>query len=92
MNQTTKVSVRRAPRVRQAKLKSVTFTGCWTCRTRKVKCDERQENGCAACEKARIDCEGYRVNLCWLTGKSQHQKGLRRRQMKLGAPWMPNIA
>ncbi|KAJ9130972.1 Fungal transcriptional regulatory protein, N-terminal [Pleurostoma richardsiae] len=34
-------------RVRPPKLKSVTFTGCWTCRSRKIKCDERRRNGCA---------------------------------------------
>lgn len=33
-------------------------TGCLTCRTRRVKCDERKPE-CARCEAANIECAGY---------------------------------
>ncbi|KAJ5682204.1 hypothetical protein N7462_005369 [Penicillium macrosclerotiorum] len=33
-------------------------TGCLTCRTRRVKCDERKPT-CARCEKANVECAGY---------------------------------
>lgn len=33
-------------------------TGCLTCRTRRVKCDERKPN-CERCERANLECAGY---------------------------------
>ncbi|KAJ5988516.1 hypothetical protein N7481_003726 [Penicillium waksmanii] len=33
-------------------------TGCLTCRTRRVKCDERKPD-CERCEVANIECSGY---------------------------------
>lgn len=33
-------------------------TGCLTCRTRRVKCDERKPN-CERCEIANVECAGY---------------------------------
>ncbi|KKK19091.1 hypothetical protein P175DRAFT_0465447 [Aspergillus ochraceoroseus IBT 24754] len=44
---------------------SKTFTGCWTCRTRKVKCDETRPV-CTQCMTKRLDCAGYGVRLHWL--------------------------
>lgn len=41
------------------------FDGCWTCRSRKVKCD-LQKPVCARCTGARIACAGYDVKLGWL--------------------------
>ncbi|KAI2692787.1 transcriptional regulator family: Fungal Specific TF [Penicillium roqueforti] len=79
-------------RIRQAKQKSVTFTGCWTCRSRKVKCDERQENGCRVCQKSRLECAGYGVNLCWITDKKRDIQGLRRRQVRLEQSTSPSIS
>ncbi|KAJ5301955.1 hypothetical protein N7508_006818 [Penicillium antarcticum] len=75
---------RQSPARPQKKPKTVTFTGCWTCRSRKVKCDERQKNGCGVCEKSGLECAGYGVNLCWVTGKIQKFQGFRRRQIGLG--------
>ncbi|WAO95781.1 Zn(2)-C6 fungal-type domain-containing protein [Fusarium falciforme] len=42
-----------------------TFTGCWTCRSRKVKCDEARPR-CRHCLKKGIECEGYDIRLHWL--------------------------
>lgn len=33
-------------------------TGCLTCRTRRIKCDERKP-GCERCENANFECAGY---------------------------------
>ncbi|KAL4877604.1 fungal-specific transcription factor domain-containing protein [Aspergillus karnatakaensis] len=44
--------------------KSVSYSGCWTCRKRRVKCDERPGT-CRACERAKIKCAGYDVRLIW---------------------------
>lgn len=41
-----------------------TFTGCWTCRARKIKCDLRRPT-CFRCEKANLDCAGYSIKLRW---------------------------
>ncbi|RMX89127.1 hypothetical protein D0869_01099 [Hortaea werneckii] len=42
-----------------------TFTGCWTCRWRKVKCDETGPP-CLQCRAKSIACEGYGIRLQWL--------------------------
>lgn len=41
-----------------------TFTGCWTCRSRKVKCDLRRPT-CERCEKSSLECGGYDIKLRW---------------------------
>lgn len=41
-----------------------TFTGCWTCRSRKVKCDLRRPS-CKRCEKSGLECGGYDIKLRW---------------------------
>ncbi|KAJ5182260.1 hypothetical protein N7449_012407 [Penicillium cf. viridicatum] len=40
----------------------MTFTGCWTCKARKVRCDERPFT-CKNCEKRGIPCGGYDIRL-----------------------------
>ncbi|KAJ2988737.1 hypothetical protein NUW58_g3825 [Xylaria curta] len=42
-----------------------TFTGCWTCRSRKVKCDEGRPR-CRVCLSRDLACEGYGARLQWL--------------------------
>ncbi|TPX11721.1 uncharacterized protein E0L32_007458 [Thyridium curvatum] len=51
--------------------KTKTFTGCWTCRARRVKCDEAHPF-CNRCTHSRLACEGYGVRLAWKEG---HGKG-----------------
>lgn len=41
-----------------------TRTGCWTCRTRRKKCDEGRPF-CQACQVLGLVCEGYGVRLKW---------------------------
>ncbi|GAW16856.1 hypothetical protein ANO14919_063000 [Xylariales sp. No.14919] len=57
-----------------------TFTGCWTCRSRKVKCDEGRPQ-CRVCLSRGLACEGYGARLQWLTpdtgdGENSHSIAL----------------
>lgn len=40
------------------------FSGCWTCRSKHIKCDEGKPT-CKRCERSGITCEGYGVRLSW---------------------------
>lgn len=42
-----------------------TYSGCWTCRARKVKCDEGRPC-CRQCRRNGRECEGYNVRLRWV--------------------------
>lgn len=44
--------------------KTKTFTGCGTCRLRKIKCDLRKPS-CSRCERSGLICAGYQIVLCW---------------------------
>ncbi|KAF1933524.1 uncharacterized protein M421DRAFT_199106 [Didymella exigua CBS 183.55] len=41
------------------------FTGCWTCRSRRVKCDEAAPE-CERCRQMGVTCEGYGLRLSWV--------------------------
>lgn len=41
-----------------------TFSGCWTCRLRKLKCDATRPK-CVRCQKANVECKGYNIVLVW---------------------------
>lgn len=41
------------------------FTACWTCRRRGVRCDTAQPD-CSQCIRSRLRCEGYHVRLAWV--------------------------
>lgn len=51
--------------VARSKKRTKTFTGCWTCRERKVKCDET-EPVCLQCRRKGVSCKGYSARLQWL--------------------------
>ncbi|KAI5905741.1 Arginine metabolism regulation protein II [Candida parapsilosis] len=44
--------------------KERTFDGCWTCRSRKVKCDLTKPI-CMRCAKSKRECLGYAIRLRW---------------------------
>ncbi|KAF4991500.1 hypothetical protein FGRMN_7774, partial [Fusarium graminum] len=46
--------------------RAMTFTGCWTCKARKIACDERPI-ACKNCEKRGVTCGGYSIRLRWLS-------------------------
>lgn len=58
---------------------------CWTCRKRRVKCDERPV-ACKCCENAGLACGGYDVELIWDAGERGEGSGSRRfrRQIRPG--------
>lgn len=49
-------------KVRQRAFNRRTFSGCVTCRRRKVKCDGRRPK-CLRCEKSKKECSGYGFKL-----------------------------
>ncbi|CCF60824.1 hypothetical protein KAFR_0L02130 [Kazachstania africana CBS 2517] len=53
-------SINKRSRIQRAK----TFTGCWTCRARKVKCDLTRPS-CTRCERSGLKCGGYDIKLRW---------------------------
>ncbi|KAI0867757.1 fungal-specific transcription factor domain-containing protein [Hypoxylon argillaceum] len=68
-------SIRANPR---ASKRTKTFTGCWTCRSRKVKCDETRPQ-CRVCLNRHLACEGYGVRLQWLapdTGNGENDQSI----------------
>ncbi|KAL6887165.1 fungal-specific transcription factor domain-containing protein [Trichoderma longibrachiatum] len=62
------------------------FSACWTCRRRRVKC-----NGgglpCIPCRKHKVECEGYGVKLVWVDPKTGAYPPFRRRSMDLEHTW-----
>ncbi|KAK3337800.1 hypothetical protein B0T19DRAFT_413539 [Cercophora scortea] len=52
-------------RTATTKQRTKCFTGCWTCRSRRVKCDEATPT-CRRCRQFGVQCEGYGVRLSWV--------------------------
>jgi hypothetical protein len=46
--------------------------GCWTCRCRRKKCDERAQP-CETCESLRLPCHGYGERPGWMDGDIQEK-------------------
>ncbi|KUJ17523.1 uncharacterized protein LY89DRAFT_668838 [Mollisia scopiformis] len=46
--------------------------GCWTCRLRRKKCDERQPV-CTTCEQLKITCYGYGTKPDWMDGGAKEK-------------------
>lgn len=61
----------------------MTFSGCFTCRARGVKCDE-QRPACRCCTKTKRVCEGYGVRLIW---EEDRQRTLNLRSHRRHLPW-----
>lgn len=56
--------------------RSKTYVGCWTCRSRRVKCDAVRPT-CNRCARGNHFCEGYGIRLVWdrREGEAQNPKG-----------------
>lgn len=53
--------------------KEKTFTGCWSCRASKVKCDLTRPE-CLRCTRTPgKKCKGYGISLTWVDASSAHQ-------------------
>ena len=64
--------------VKPSKSRTKTFTGCWTCRARRVKCDDEKPH-CNRCRRSGWQCEGYGVRLGWsqTPGIRSHRRQVR---------------
>ncbi|CAI4524656.1 CPA_1a_G0028120.mRNA.1.CDS.1 [Saccharomyces cerevisiae] len=49
----------------RSKHQTKNFSGCWTCRSRKVKCDLGHPS-CNECKRLGLQCAGYDIKLYWL--------------------------
>lgn len=81
---------RKNPEARKAVAGSVprgrTFTGCWNCRSRKVKCDQKAPR-CGPCQKRGIPCSGYASKLVWVTSDKKSYQPNRRRFLPCESTW-----
>lgn len=59
------------------KPRTKTFTGCWTCRDRRVKCDDEHPH-CRRCRRSGWVCKGYGLRLGWdqTPGGRSHRRQL----------------
>jgi arginine metabolism regulation protein II len=64
-----KVSKGRISRIKRTK----TFSGCWTCRSRGVKCGEERPT-CQRCRHSKLACGGYEVGLVWPDQRSTQRR------------------
>ncbi|OJI97593.1 hypothetical protein ASPVEDRAFT_24536 [Aspergillus versicolor CBS 583.65] len=65
-----------------------TFTGCMTCRTRHLKCDETRP-GCRRCADAQLDCSGYpgyRAAVQWKEVRGLSDFGISQTEPAASAP------
>jgi len=74
---------RKAAKPRQPIKHTKTFSACWTCRKRHVKCDELRPE-CARCVKGGFECQGYGIKLVWIDPDTQEREQNIRRA--IGAP------
>lgn len=74
------------PAVKKERSRRRTFTGCWTCRSRKVKCDEKKPI-CLACLRMGLACAGYEPKLVWVEDENQPHISCGRRYMKCESVW-----
>ncbi|KGO68399.1 hypothetical protein PITC_070240 [Penicillium italicum] len=49
------------------------FKGCWTCKKRRVQCDEMRP-ACRKCSDRGLTCEGYEIRLRWGAGIASRGK------------------
>ncbi|KAI0546102.1 fungal-specific transcription factor domain-containing protein [Xylaria curta] len=63
-----------------------TFTGCWKCRQRKVKCDEGRP-GCLSCRRIGVVCAGYDPKYVWVEDDGQTYKSTGRRILDCEKTW-----
>ncbi|KAJ5373470.1 hypothetical protein N7517_005476 [Penicillium concentricum] len=49
------------------------FKGCWTCKKRRIQCDELRP-GCQKCSSKGLTCEGYEIRLRWGAGIASRGK------------------
>ena len=63
-----------------------TFTACWTCRRRNVRCDTTRPS-CSNCKRSHLLCEGYDIRLVWVDQKTGAYPPQQRRAYDCNATW-----
>ncbi|KAI3332330.1 fungal-specific transcription factor domain-containing protein [Xylariaceae sp. AK1471] len=63
-----------------------TFTGCWRCRKRKVKCDESKPE-CQACTRIGARCTGYGPKYIWVENEDRVPRSDGRRALVCEKTW-----
>lgn len=63
-----------------------TFTACWTCRGRNIRCDAGIP-GCSQCKRSNIVCEGYHFNLVWVDPTTGYYAPHQRRSYHCHLTW-----
>ncbi|KAH8803615.1 hypothetical protein F5884DRAFT_806008, partial [Xylogone sp. PMI_703] len=58
-------------------VESRSHTGCWTCRLRKRKCDEKKP-ACSQCASLGLHCHGHGAKPAWMDGGSKQKSQLER--------------
>ncbi|KIV87118.1 hypothetical protein PV11_02686 [Exophiala sideris] len=78
--------VSKGPKARPPRKRIRTFTGCWRCRSRKVKCDG-QKPACRACQRLGVVCSGYDAKVIWVDEDTQTFKSDGRRDVQCQLTW-----
>lgn len=63
-----------------------TFTACWTCRSRNIRCDTRLPF-CTQCARSKLECEGYDLRLVWVDSKTGQYEPQHRRTYPCELTW-----
>uniref|UniRef100_A0A0B7K536 Zn(2)-C6 fungal-type domain-containing protein n=1 Tax=Bionectria ochroleuca TaxID=29856 RepID=A0A0B7K536_BIOOC len=64
-----------------------TFTACWTCRKRHVRCDGKMPT-CGPCARQSLDCEGDRIQLSWVDAETGRYTARLRRILGPELTWL----
>ncbi|KAF7719976.1 Fungal Zn(2)-Cys(6) binuclear cluster domain-containing protein [Penicillium ucsense] len=78
-----------ASNVRVPKTRTKTFTGCWTCRSRRVKCDDERPV-CRRCRQSGWHCQGYGLRLGW--SQTPGSRSQRRQTQWSALQLLPNLS
>ncbi|KAI1614771.1 fungal-specific transcription factor domain-containing protein [Exophiala viscosa] len=74
------------PKFRPPRKRNRTFTGCWRCRSRKVKCGG-EKPACRACLRLGGVCSGYDAKVIWVDEDTQTFKSDGRRHVQCQLTW-----
>ncbi|KAH8797963.1 fungal-specific transcription factor domain-containing protein [Xylogone sp. PMI_703] len=76
--------------LRQPKRVTRSFSACWTCRRRRIKCDGRCPR-CSQCIKHGVRCEGYSIQLVWVDPKTGTYPPQSRRVLNPQSTWLGRL-
>ncbi|KAM0482016.1 hypothetical protein ACHAPX_003350 [Trichoderma viride] len=75
------------PKIKSSKSRfNKTFTACWTCRARSVRCDQAAPH-CGQCKRRGLVCEGYHIRLVWVDKDTGSYEPMQRRAYACQLTW-----